>query len=175
MPGPGQAGLTPSPGAGSTPTRGAGTPAASPTAERSPLAGTASPGAAQTAPAGGTREATVPGTPLPGTPLPGTPGAAGTLGPPPPATPDGNLTLASHQGTLRGDEYIVSGALRNDTTSAMRTIRISGTVYDASGNALETQEATYTSEVRPGGLAPFQLTFRRDPRIVRYYLTFSSS
>lgn len=122
-------------------------------------------------------------TPTPGGATPGltpsgttTPPAAGTATAP--STPgSGGLDLTGYRSSRQGDEYVVSGEVRNGTAFTARSVRISGTTYDAAGAAgaaLETKITTLPGELRAGDEASFRLVFRNDPRIVRYYLTIDS-
>ncbi|MDQ3699394.1 MAG: FxLYD domain-containing protein [Chloroflexota bacterium] len=176
---------TASPGLGLTPPPGSGTPtrlasvSPSPAGDRTalPTSPTGTPGGTPGLP-GGTL--TAGRTPTPGGATPGltpsgttTPPAAGTATAP--STPgSGGLDLTGYRSSRQGDEYVVTGEVRNGTALAARGVRISGTTYDAAGTALETKVTTLPGELRAGDQASFRLVFRNDPRIVRYYLTIDS-
>lgn len=166
VPAPGASG-TPTPGAGGTPSTTA-LPAADRTASPATPGGPSTPGA------------TVARSPSPGAATPSatdfrattTPGTRAVTAQASPG--GGGLDLASHRAGAQGEAYAVTGEVRNATSSAARAVRVSGTVFDAAGNALATEETTLAGELPSGGQASFRLVFRNDPRIVRYYLTITS-
>ncbi len=177
VPSPGTSG-TPTPGAGGTPSTTA-LPAADRTASPTTPGGPSTPGATvarSPSPEAATPSATVlratvtPGaTVLRATTIPGTPPATTQASP-----GGGGLDLVSHRASAQGEAYAVTGEVRNATSSAARAVRVSGTVFDAAGNALATEVTTLPGDLPPGGQASFRLVFRNDPRIVRYYLTITS-
>jgi hypothetical protein len=76
---------------------------------------------------------------------------------------------------VHGEDYVVSGEVRNATSFPARAVQVEGTVYDGSGQSLQTQSTVLGGEapLQPGQQQAFTLTFRRDPRIVRYYVNIS--
>ena len=142
----------------------------------------------------------LPGTPGTGTPAVGAPGSTTTPGPagfatvtrtPGPgqtaapataqataqgATGSGLIELAGHRGARQGSDFIVSGEVRNDTAGTPPRVRITATVYDATGNTVASQEAVLSGDApfRPGDQRSFSFRFPNgDGRIARYYLDIS--
>jgi hypothetical protein len=160
-----QPGLTPRPG--TTPDRTATPPPGTPGTGTPALS---TPGATTTpGPAGTGGFATVTRSPGPGqTAAPAT-AQATTQG----ATGSGLIELTGHRGARQGSDFVVSGEVRNDTAGTPPRVRITATVYDASGATVASQEAVLTGDApfRPGDQRSFSFRFPNgDGRIARYYV-----
>ena len=63
--------------------------------------------------------------------------------------------------------------MRNETAGNAARVRITGTVYDAAGNEIASQEAVLSGDApfRPGDERSFSFRFpNADNRIARYYV-----
>jgi len=71
-----------------------------------------------------------------------------------------NLTISNDSGSLRNDTFEIVGMVRNDDSSRVESIDVTGTLYNASGTVIDCDYAYLNNpDLDPGQTSAFEITF----------------